>query len=175
MCVIVDCHLFALGAFLVPYLIMLVVLGIPLLYMELTVGQFTRRGPVHALAIVCPLLKGTHSVAQMKYSSHRKVSKLTNRHLSDYKSLIFLCRQEWAWHQWPSPSSCALTTMLSSPGPSITSSAPSRHRCLGRTATTPGTQKTVPFMSPTAAPPPQQARSSSGTFYCVDWLIIRPD
>lgn len=38
---------------------MLVVLGIPLLYMELIVGQYTRRGPVHALAIVCPLLKGT--------------------------------------------------------------------------------------------------------------------
>ncbi|XP_032432477.1 sodium- and chloride-dependent GABA transporter ine [Xiphophorus hellerii] len=46
------------GAFLVPYLLMLVVLGIPLLYMELTVGQYTRRGPVHALAIVCPLFKG---------------------------------------------------------------------------------------------------------------------
>ncbi|XP_015239167.1 PREDICTED: sodium- and chloride-dependent GABA transporter ine-like [Cyprinodon variegatus] len=46
------------GAFLVPYLFMLVVLGIPLLYMELTVGQYTRRGPVHALATVCPLLKG---------------------------------------------------------------------------------------------------------------------
>lgn len=41
-----------------PYLFMLLVLGIPLLYMELTVGQYTRRGPVHALAIVCPLLKG---------------------------------------------------------------------------------------------------------------------
>ena len=46
------------GAFLVPYLLMLFVLGIPLLYMELTVGQYTRRGPVHALAKVCPLLKG---------------------------------------------------------------------------------------------------------------------
>ncbi|XP_055004203.1 sodium- and chloride-dependent GABA transporter ine [Boleophthalmus pectinirostris] len=46
------------GAFLVPYLLMLLVLGIPLLYMELTVGQYTRRGPVHALAKVCPLLKG---------------------------------------------------------------------------------------------------------------------
>uniref|UniRef100_A0A3Q3QS97 Transporter n=1 Tax=Monopterus albus TaxID=43700 RepID=A0A3Q3QS97_MONAL len=46
------------GAFLVPYLLMLVVLGIPLLHMELTVGQYTRRGPAHALANVCPLLKG---------------------------------------------------------------------------------------------------------------------
>lgn len=49
---------FLSGAFLVPYLLMLVVLGIPLLYMELTVGQYTRRGPVLALATVCPLLKG---------------------------------------------------------------------------------------------------------------------
>ncbi|XP_061608544.1 sodium-dependent dopamine transporter isoform X3 [Phyllopteryx taeniolatus] len=46
------------GAFLVPYLLMLVVLGIPLLHMELTVGQYTKRGPVHALAQFCPLLKG---------------------------------------------------------------------------------------------------------------------
>ncbi|XP_068186736.1 sodium- and chloride-dependent GABA transporter ine [Antennarius striatus] len=37
---------------------MLVVLGIPLLHMELIVGQYTRKGPVHALSIVCPLLKG---------------------------------------------------------------------------------------------------------------------
>ncbi|KAM6907479.1 sodium- and chloride-dependent GABA transporter ine [Xenentodon cancila] len=46
------------GAFLLPYLFMLLVLGIPLLYMELIVGQYTRRGPVHALASLCPLLKG---------------------------------------------------------------------------------------------------------------------
>ncbi|KAG7483755.1 hypothetical protein MATL_G00041620 [Megalops atlanticus] len=46
------------GAFLVPYLLMLVVLGIPLLYMELTLGQYLRRGPVLVLAKVCPLLKG---------------------------------------------------------------------------------------------------------------------
>ncbi|XP_061559123.1 sodium- and chloride-dependent GABA transporter ine [Phycodurus eques] len=46
------------GAFLVPYLLMLVALGIPLLHMELTVGQYTKRGPVHALAQFCPLVKG---------------------------------------------------------------------------------------------------------------------
>uniref|UniRef100_A0A3P8Z253 Transporter n=1 Tax=Esox lucius TaxID=8010 RepID=A0A3P8Z253_ESOLU len=46
------------GAFLIPYLLMLLVLGIPLLYMELILGQYTRRGPVHALAKACPLLKG---------------------------------------------------------------------------------------------------------------------
>ncbi|XP_047497598.1 sodium- and chloride-dependent GABA transporter ine-like [Penaeus chinensis] len=46
------------GAFLIPYFTMLFVCGIPLLLMELTVGQFTRRGPVGALAKLCPLLKG---------------------------------------------------------------------------------------------------------------------
>lgn len=55
MCVTVDRH-FPTGAFLVPYLFMLLVLGIPLLHMELTVGQYTRRGPVHALANVLSLI-----------------------------------------------------------------------------------------------------------------------
>ncbi|MGH0167777.1 UNVERIFIED_CONTAM: hypothetical protein FKN15_053669 [Acipenser sinensis] len=46
------------GAFLVPYFIMLVLVGIPLLYMELTLGQYLQLGPIHAMAKVCPLLKG---------------------------------------------------------------------------------------------------------------------
>ena len=32
--------------------------GIPLLFMEFSIGQYTRLGPVHALAKICPLLKG---------------------------------------------------------------------------------------------------------------------
>ncbi|RXN30007.1 sodium- and chloride-dependent GABA transporter ine-like isoform X1 [Labeo rohita] len=46
------------GAFLIPYLIMLFLCGIPLLFMEFTVGQYTRLGPVHAVAKICPLFKG---------------------------------------------------------------------------------------------------------------------
>merc|ERR1711953_1428004 len=46
------------GAFLIPYLVMLLLCGIPLLYMELAVGQYTRRGPIGALGKICPLLKG---------------------------------------------------------------------------------------------------------------------
>ena len=34
------------GAFMVPYVIMLCMCGIPLLFMELAVGQYTRRGPI---------------------------------------------------------------------------------------------------------------------------------
>lgn len=50
------------GAFLIPYLIMLFLCGIPLLFMEFTVGQYTRLGPVHALAKICPLFKGEWSM-----------------------------------------------------------------------------------------------------------------
>jgi len=46
------------GAFLIPYVIMLFVCGIPLFYMELAVGQFTRLGPFGAIGSLCPLLKG---------------------------------------------------------------------------------------------------------------------
>lgn len=46
------------GAFLIPYLIMVLLCGIPLLFMEFTLGQYTHLGPVHAFAKICPLLKG---------------------------------------------------------------------------------------------------------------------
>jgi len=46
------------GAFLVPYFIMMFVCSIPLLLMELTIGQYTRQGPVGAMGRLCPLLKG---------------------------------------------------------------------------------------------------------------------
>lgn len=50
--------LFFLGAFLVPFFLMLVLCAIPLLYMELAVGQYTQNGPVGAIAKLCPLFKG---------------------------------------------------------------------------------------------------------------------
>ncbi|XP_072099755.1 sodium- and chloride-dependent GABA transporter ine [Mobula birostris] len=46
------------GAFLIPFFIMLVLLGIPLLYMEITIGQYFKAGPVKAFGKICPLLKG---------------------------------------------------------------------------------------------------------------------
>lgn len=47
------------GAFLLPYFLMLFLCGIPLLLMEVTVGQYTRRGPIAAMGKICPLFKGT--------------------------------------------------------------------------------------------------------------------
>ncbi|XP_038151364.1 sodium- and chloride-dependent GABA transporter ine isoform X2 [Cyprinodon tularosa] len=46
------------GAFIVPYLTMVFLCGIPLLFMEFSVGQYSRLGPVHAFAKICPLFKG---------------------------------------------------------------------------------------------------------------------
>ncbi|KRT84496.1 neurotransmitter transporter, partial [Oryctes borbonicus] len=37
----------------------MIVCGVPMLYMELAVGQFVGRGPIAALGSLCPLLKGT--------------------------------------------------------------------------------------------------------------------
>ncbi|NP_001161606.1 neurotransmitter transporter-like protein [Saccoglossus kowalevskii] len=47
------------GAFLIPYFIMLIFVGIPLLYMELALGQYIRLGPVGAFKKIAPFLKGT--------------------------------------------------------------------------------------------------------------------
>ncbi|CAF5179208.1 unnamed protein product [Rotaria magnacalcarata] len=49
------------GAFLIPYFITLIFCGFPLLYMELAIGQYTRKGPVGALTRICPILKGKRS------------------------------------------------------------------------------------------------------------------
>lgn len=46
------------GVFLVPYFIILVICGIPMLFMELAVGQYTGRGPIGAIGQMCPLFKG---------------------------------------------------------------------------------------------------------------------
>ncbi|ESO97261.1 hypothetical protein LOTGIDRAFT_115105 [Lottia gigantea] len=46
------------GAFLLPFFIMLILCGVPLSYMEMAVGQYTRQGPVGALNKLCPFFKG---------------------------------------------------------------------------------------------------------------------
>ncbi|KAK2506495.1 hypothetical protein MC885_008342, partial [Smutsia gigantea] len=45
------------GAFLVPYLLFMVIAGMPLFYMELALGQFHREGAAGVWKI-CPILKG---------------------------------------------------------------------------------------------------------------------
>lgn len=50
--------LFSLGVFLLPYFITLFICGIPLLFMELAIGQFFGRGVIGAVGQCCPLFKG---------------------------------------------------------------------------------------------------------------------
>ena len=50
-------YLFFSGAFLVPYFISLVVLGIPIFFMELCFGQFASLGPLK-IWLVNPACKG---------------------------------------------------------------------------------------------------------------------
>lgn len=45
------------GAFLIPYAIMLVTCGLPLMFFELSLGQFGREGPITVWKI-CPLFQG---------------------------------------------------------------------------------------------------------------------
>ncbi|XP_065173508.1 sodium- and chloride-dependent GABA transporter ine isoform X2 [Atheta coriaria] len=47
------------GVFLIPYFILLIICGVPMLYMELSIGQYTGRGPIGALGQLSPLFKGT--------------------------------------------------------------------------------------------------------------------
>lgn len=55
---------YSAGAFLIPYFIMLFLCGIPLLLMELAIGQYMRYGPIGSMARVAPVFKGkVHSVA----------------------------------------------------------------------------------------------------------------
>merc|ERR1712038_1967753 len=45
------------GAFLIPYILMLVLGALPLFYMEVILGQFNRQGPI-SLWKICPIFKG---------------------------------------------------------------------------------------------------------------------
>ncbi|XP_034340536.1 sodium- and chloride-dependent transporter XTRP3B isoform X1 [Arvicanthis niloticus] len=52
------CQMYGGGSFLVPYIIMFIVEGIPLLYLELAVGQRMRQGSIGAWRTISPYLSG---------------------------------------------------------------------------------------------------------------------
>ncbi|XP_057669602.1 sodium-dependent nutrient amino acid transporter 1-like isoform X1 [Diorhabda carinulata] len=61
------------GAFLIPYIIVLTVIARPMYYMEMTVGQFTSRGPVKTYSKLSPVLKGigiTHIIGSTCVASY---------------------------------------------------------------------------------------------------------
>ena len=46
------------GTFLIPYVLMLIFTGLPLFFMELTLGQYTGQGPTRVFGRLAPALKG---------------------------------------------------------------------------------------------------------------------
>ena len=50
--------IFFAGAFIIPYVLSLLLMGIPLFFMELSVGQRLRKGPMHVWNKLCPSLSG---------------------------------------------------------------------------------------------------------------------
>ncbi|XP_051526713.1 sodium-dependent neutral amino acid transporter B(0)AT3-like [Myxocyprinus asiaticus] len=58
------CQIYGGGAFLIPYLIALVFEGLPLLYLELAIGQSLRKGSIGVWHTISPLLGGV-GVASM--------------------------------------------------------------------------------------------------------------
>ncbi|XP_053571764.1 sodium- and chloride-dependent transporter XTRP3 [Bombina bombina] len=52
------CQMYGGGGFLIPYFIMLIVEGMPLLYLELAVGQHLRQGSIGAWKTISPYLIG---------------------------------------------------------------------------------------------------------------------
>lgn len=57
LCYFTVFFLLLVGAFLVPYFIMLAICGIPIFFMELSLGQFSSLGPL-AVWKISPLFKG---------------------------------------------------------------------------------------------------------------------
>nr|XP_014433714.1 sodium-dependent neutral amino acid transporter SLC6A17 [Pelodiscus sinensis] len=67
------------GAYLVPYLVLLIIIGLPLFFLELAVGQRIRRGSIGVWNYICPrlggigyascLIKGIQSSGKVMYFS----------------------------------------------------------------------------------------------------------
>ena len=51
---------------MIPYIIMLLLCGLPLLFMELSMGQYTRRGPIGAIGKMCPIFQVCSSVLDIE-------------------------------------------------------------------------------------------------------------
>jgi SNF family Na+-dependent transporter len=52
------CYINGGGTFLIPYLIMLVLVALPMFFMEMVLGQYSRQGPIKAFGRIAPISKG---------------------------------------------------------------------------------------------------------------------
>ena len=58
------------GAFLFPYLIMMVFGGLPLFYLELALGQYYKNGCLTLWKSICPMMKGRQPFALIENDFH---------------------------------------------------------------------------------------------------------
>lgn len=47
-----------IGAFLIPFILMLITMGLPIFYLELCLGQYVARGPIKAFSRMAPAFHG---------------------------------------------------------------------------------------------------------------------
>ena len=60
------------GAFLVPYLLMFLLGGLPLFYLELALGQYQRSGCLTVWSKICPIMKGTDKTTEPYINQNSK-------------------------------------------------------------------------------------------------------
>ena len=52
------CYVNGGGTFLIPYLIMLILVALPMFFLEMVIGQYSRQGPIKAFERLAPAFKG---------------------------------------------------------------------------------------------------------------------
>lgn len=57
------------GAFLIPYLVVLILVGRPMYYMEMALGQFSSRGTIKMYEKLSPVFKGMLKHAHIRFST----------------------------------------------------------------------------------------------------------
>lgn len=87
-----------LGVFLIPYLLIVFIGGIPVFFLEIALGQFMKQGGVSAWNIA-PLFKGIHPSVSGRASRLEQMSDLEQQLALEFHTSPSLC-QVWAWPQW---------------------------------------------------------------------------
>ena len=59
---ILSTKLILSGAFLLPYILFLFLCGMPLFFMELSLGQYLQLGPISCWKAICPAFSGNVEV-----------------------------------------------------------------------------------------------------------------
>ena len=78
---------------MIPYIIMLLLCGLPLLFMELSMGQYTRRGPIGAIGKMCPIFQVCLSVLDIENTTKNLII-----HHEKIILLLLLSIGSWSCH-----------------------------------------------------------------------------